>query len=352
MMRSISAAIAVFATAATVQAEVIREVSVNSMADNNIFATSEASSDYLTEVSTYIANAFGGQGYDTRLFYQGTGYLFANATERSFTTQEVGIAHIRKLGKGRNALYAGASFLTRIDRTDYNVYDHAGMRAFLNAKVYVQSKTMLRVGYHLATRNYWNLDASSYADHYLFGQITHFLPSRTTLRGDLSYSYKTHFADEGQVVLGAQLAQSLTPSTGVSLRFQRRFNTLSPAQDVLFGGLRLDEDILVDRYDYSGSEYTVRLAQQLPRGASLVVHGGYETQTYDDQVALDGNGAPLSDLAIRLDRITYGQIGLELPLVDRLELGLDYRIDSSESTDAYYHYDGRRSLSLNLGLRF
>jgi hypothetical protein len=44
----------VLITAISAQAELIREVSINSTADNNIFGTSDAPSDYLTEVSTYF----------------------------------------------------------------------------------------------------------------------------------------------------------------------------------------------------------------------------------------------------------------------------------------------------------
>ena len=309
-------------------------------------------SDYLTVASTYVANAFSGEGFDTRLFYQGSGYLFASEVNRSFTTQEVGIAHARKLGSGRNQLYAGASFLTRIDHTDYNVYDYAGMRAFLNGKFYVAPKTMLRTGYHLATRNYWNLDTASYADHYFFSQVTQFFPTKTTLRGDLSYSYKTHFSDEAQIVMGVQVAQSVRPGTGLSLRYQRRVNTLVSSADLTLDGFSLDEDILVDRYDYSGHQLTVKLTQQLPLRVTMVVSGGYETQTYDNQTKLDADSLSLSDLATRLDKITFGQVSLDIPVWSRLDLDIDYCIEKSLSNDAFYDYDGRRSFSVAVGLEF
>ena len=352
MTRFTTTLLTVLFTATFAEAELIREFSLNSAADNNIFGTSEASSDYLTEVSTTIANAFGGENDETRIFYKGAGYLFASVRERSFTTQEIGIAHLRKLGTGRDAFYAGASFLTRINHADYNVYDYAGMRAYLNGKFYAAPSTMVRMGYHLATRNYWNLDISSYADHYFFGQVTQFLPSRTTLRGDLSYSYKTHFSEEGQVVLGAQIAQGVGKGIGISLRYQRRVNTVAPSNDLTFYGFSLDEDILVDRYDYSGHQITGKLTRQLPFRSTLVLSGGYETQTYDDQVALDVGGLPLPDLAIRLDRIAFGQVSLDIPLWDRLDLGVDYGIERSLSNDAFYDYDGRRSLGVTLGVKF
>jgi hypothetical protein len=211
---------------------------------------------------------------------------------------------------------------------------------------------MVRFGYHLATRNYWNLDTASYADHYLFGQVTQFLPTKTTLRGDVSYSYKTHFSDEGQVVLGAQIAQAVRPGTGISIRYQRRVNTIAPSGDIAVEGFSLDEDILVDRYDYSGHQFTGRLTQQLPYRSTLVASTGYETQTFDDQVALDADEIPVSDLAIRLDKIAFGQVSLDVPLWDRLDLGVDYRIERSLSNDAFYDYDGRRSLSVSFDLAF
>jgi hypothetical protein len=226
------------------------------------------------------------------------------------------------------------------------------MRAFLNSKFYVAPKTMVRLGYHLATRNYWNLDTASYADHYLFGQVTQFLPSKTTLRGDMSYSYKTHFSDEGQIVLGAQIAQAVRQGTGISLRYQRRVNTIAPSNDLILDGFSLDEDILVDRYDYSGHQITSKLTQQLPFRSTLVLSSGYETQTYDDQVALDAGGLPASDLTIRLDKITFGQVSLDVPLWNRLDLGVDYRIERSLSNDVFYDYDGRRSFSVTFGLEF
>jgi hypothetical protein len=352
MKRIIIAVLIAFLGTIGVSAETVREVSVQSTADNNIFATSEGTSDYLTEVSTYLASVYKGDGYDTRLFYQGAGYLFADAGDRSFTTQEVGIAHIRQLGSAKNRLYAGASFLTRLDHTDYNVYDYAGMRVFLNGKFYAAPKTMIRLGYHLATRNYWNLDTAGYADHYVFGQVTQFLPSKTTLRGDLSYSYKTHFSDEGQMVIGGQVAQSLRPGTGFSLRYQRRVNTISPSTDLSLNGFSLDEDILVDRYDYSGNQVTARLTQQLPLRSTLMFSGGYESQTYDNQVALTADGLPVSDLAIRLDKITFGEVSLDVPVANRLDLGVNYRIEKSLSNDMFYDYDGRHALSLDFGLRF
>lgn len=344
--------LAIFLVAAAAQAETVKEVSMNTIADNNIFGTSAPTSDYLTVASTYVANAFSGEGFDTRLFYQGSGYLFASEVNRSFTTQEIGIAHARKLGSGRNQLYAGASFLTRIDHTDYNVYDYAGMRAFLNGKVYVAPKTMLRAGYHLATRNYWNLDTASYADHYFFSQVTQFFPTKTTLRGDLSYSYKTHFSDEAQIVMGVQVAQSVRPGTGLSLRYQRRVNTLVSSADLTLDGFSLDEDILIDRYDYSGHQLTVKLTQQLPLCVTMVVSGGYETQTYDNQTKFDADSLSLSDLATRLDKITFGQVSLDIPVWSRLDLDIDYRIEKSLSNDAFYDYDGRRSFSFAVGLEF
>jgi len=54
MRRFSTTLLTVLITVISAQAELIREVSINSTADNNIFGTSDAPSDYLTEVSTYF----------------------------------------------------------------------------------------------------------------------------------------------------------------------------------------------------------------------------------------------------------------------------------------------------------
>ena len=81
---------------------------------------------------------------------------------------------------------------------------------------------LLWSGYTMQFRNYWNITTQRYMDHYVFAQVSKFWPTRTTMRGDVSYSLKQHGNSEGQAVFGLQIAQSLGINTSLSLRYQRR----------------------------------------------------------------------------------------------------------------------------------
>lgn len=328
----------------TVEAESVRDVSFSSTFDTNVFATSSDLGDYLTRTSAYFAHRSRTEESDGQLYYTGTAYLFARSTDRMFSVHGIGLSYSRWFGS-RNRLHAGASFITRLDRDVFTVYDYAGFRVFANTKLYADPATMLRFGYHLETRNYWNLLNAGYADHYLFLQASRFLPTRTTVRSDISYSQKNQVGSEGQVVVGLQVAQSLFPGTGISLRYDLRRNVEPGVRDALE-----DEDILVDRYDYSGRAFTAQLTQQLPFSSKLVLMGGYERQRFDGQIALDADLIPLTTLQERVDRLrTFGAV-LSLPLSSGLNAAFRYDFEQSQSNDATYDYDGRHIVLLGFDL--
>ncbi len=331
------------------RAETVADLSVESTYDSNVFGTSSKSEDYLTQASSFLAHRETTDESDFQLFYAGTAYLFTQSTDRSFSVHDLGVTYSRKLGSGRNRLYAGSTFRARLDRDIFTVYDYAGFRMFANLKMYANPKTMLRMGYTLETRNYWNLGASGYSDQYVFFQTTRYLRTRTTLRSDLSYSRKDHDGSESQVVFGLQAAQGLGSGTGLSLRYQRRINTEPGSAG---SPLSEEDDILVDRYDYSGNAVTLRLTQQLPLAARLIVSAGYESQRYDGQLALDENLIPVSTFEERLDRITGVGGSFELPLTARIDLGVSYDFERSRSNDATYDYDSRHVFSLGFDLDF
>jgi len=334
---------------ADTRAETIAEISVESTYDSNVFGTSTNNEDYLTQAGTYIAHREKTEESDFHLFYAGTAYLFTKSTDRSFSMHDLGVSYSRKLGDGRNRLYAGSTFRARLDRDIFTVYDFDGFLAFVNTKFYATPRTMLRVGYSMERRNYWNLDVSGYSDQNVFLQATRFFPSRTTLRGDLSYGQKDYAGSEGQVLMGLQVAQGLSGGTGVSVRFQRRIN-VEPGD--AGNALSADEDILFDRYDYGGNALSLTLTQQLPFAARLIVNGAYESQSFNGQLALDENLIPLSTFEERVDRISGAGLFLELPLTSRLELGLGYDFERSRSNDATYDYEGRHIVSVGFDLDF
>ena len=260
-------------------AGVLKEISTSSTYDDNVFGSAAGTSDYITEISVYVANRFTDPRSATRIYYSGSGYLFVRSTDRLFSVHGLGLTYARRIGGQKNMLYAGASFRLRVNRDIYEIYDYNGFNAYLSGKWYALKNFILVSRYSLNTRSYWNLGDESYTDHNFSFRATKSLASGTTLRGDAAYGHKTHFGSESQVLLGGQMAQSLMPGVGLSVRYQRRLNVQAPSftsEDLRY----LDEDILVDRYDYGGHELTARLTWLFPIGVKMVIEAGQETQHY------------------------------------------------------------------------
>ena len=346
----LSAGLALGLLAAPASADLIKDLSSSSVYDDNVFGTSTGGSDVISQVSAYVANRFANPGSATRIFYSGSGYLFARSPDRLFSIHNLGVTHARRVTGSPSMFYAGASFNLRANRSVYEIYDYNGFNAYLRAKWDAPGNLMLVPSYTFNTRSYWNLGDEGYREHNLSLQATKTL-SGTTLRGDLAYGLKIHFGTEGQLLVGTQVARSLGPGIGLSVRYQRRLNTQAPSfasEELTY----LDEDLLVDRYDYGGHELTSRLTWLFPSGVTLIAEAGRETQNYDGQAALDLDGLPYPTLNDRHDRISFGEVTLELPLTQRIDLGVGYQIESSRSNDAYYDYSRRNRLSLSLDLGF
>ena len=366
-------------------AEGAKRISIGGIYDNNAYGSYAEKTDYITQVGVYLAGRRGSEGSEIEYYYSGNGNLFAQSGTRTFAINRIGVAYARQLGEGRSGFTAGGSFSLRLDRSYYDVYDYFGARGYINGKWYVRPSVLLRLGYRLRLREYWNLDEFSYTEHYLFAQVSKFLPTRTTLRGDISFGYKDHRSPErgsfgygpgqggrgrmwsapsdpvdsgvpgeGQVVLALQVAQSLAENTGLSLRYQTRLNTTSTPHYVSGekSAYSEDEDIFNDRYDYEGHEWTARLTQQLPGRVRAVLGGGYEIRNYDGRPALDLLGEPTASGALREDRSAFGSISVERPLTERVTAGVWYGFERNRSNDPYYDYNGRHSLSVGFDIRF
>jgi hypothetical protein len=251
-------------------------------------------------------------------------------------------------------LFAGFSLAARANRSVYDVYDYIGLSGYVQGKWYSDETTMKRVGYNLNWRSYQNLDITRYVGHYVFAQINQFLPTRTTLRADVGLGFKLREGSEGQVVLGLQLAQSLMNNTGIRFRYQRRMNLRSANDEtarlttIIYG----DDDVLRDRYDYSGEQFTARLTQQLPLQVRVILEGGYEKRSYKDDLALDLAGAILRSGELREDENSFFDASLELPLTEQVTTTLGYGFTRNLSNDQFYHYDKRHSVSLDLSVEF
>ncbi len=348
-------ACALFLGLKTADADVLTDVAVGTIYDTNVDGVYDGVSSFVTQFSASVMRPVDMDDSYLRFFFSGNGFLFFSNGDRTFATNRLGVDFAHDLNSGeRDRIFAGFSLAARANRSIYDVYDYTGLAGYVQGKWYSNENTMKRVGYQLNWRSYLNLNVSRYVDHYAFFQINHFFPTRTTLRGDLGLGYKLREGAEGQMVLGLQVAQSLTDNTGLRVRYQRRINLRAANDDptrfnaLIYG----DDDILKDRYDYSGDQITARLTQQLPLQVRIILEGGYERQSYKDDLARDVSGAVFPEGALREDEYLFFDVFLELPLTQRVTTEFGYGISRNFSNDEFYHYDRRQSVSFNLNVEF
>ncbi|MDP6037404.1 MAG: hypothetical protein QGG64_02540 [Candidatus Latescibacteria bacterium] len=336
-------------------ADVLTDVSVGTAYDTNVDGVNGGASAFVTQLSASVMRPVQLEVTDLRFYVSGDGFLFGHSGDRTFASNRLGVDYARSLASGeRDMVFAGLALAGRANRSVYDVYDYIGLSGYVQGKWYSDENTMKRVGYNLNWRSYQNLDVTRYVDHFFFAQVNQFLPTRTTLRADVGLGFKLRDGSEGQVVLGLQVAQSLTNNTGIRIRYQRRMN-LTAANDetarlttLIYG----DDDVLRDRYDYSGDQLTARLTQQLPLQVRLILEGGYEKQSYKDDLALDLAGSILPSGELREDENSFFDASLELPLTERVATTLGYGFTRNLSNDQFYHYDKRHSLSFDLSVEF
>jgi len=366
-----------------VLAETVKRITMGASYDSNAYGSYEELTDYVSSLGLYLGYRAPGERSEVETYYTGDGNLFVNTGTRAFATNSLGVVYARKIGENRSGFSVGASSSLRTNRADYSFYNYAGIQGAANGKWYVHPTVLLRTGYRLRWRNYWNLDTFSYTEHYLSAQIDKYLSTPTTLRGDISFGYKNHRSphyetvgfgdrfqrgmapsqsilveqgvpDEGQVILGVQIAQSLARKTGLSLRYQTRVNTTSGTDALPEGESAYinDDEIFNDRYDYEGHEWTVRLTQLLPWRSRVGFEGGYETRRYDGRTARDLAGQPIASGALRSDRVTFASVSLEKPFAPGVSINLCYGYERNRSNDLYYDYSGRHGLSVRFNVEF
>ncbi|MBT3603461.1 MAG: hypothetical protein HN521_10390 [Candidatus Latescibacteria bacterium] len=331
------------------RAQWVTDLSVGSIYDSNADGVYAGEGARITHMALDVAR----QSANARLYYSGDGFMFGQSGPRTFIANRIGMDMIYPLGTERNRVVLGFAATNRLNRSYYNIYDYLGATGYVQGKWYVKQDVMLKLGYNMDWRSYQNLDVSRYVDHSFSAQVSRFLPSRTTLQADAQFGYKLRDSAESQVVLGLQVAQSLTRNTGLSLRYQARFNTTAQ-QDALSAILRsfTDEDILNSRYDYGGHRFTAKLTQQLPSQIRLIAEGGYEVRSYTDEFALDLTGNLLDNADLRNDRNSFLDVDLELPLTEKLTTSFGYSFSHLRSNDAYYNYGARHSLAASFRVGF
>ncbi len=166
-MRSLLACLV--ALISTADAQVALNADLYTTYTDNVFLTASQRSDLIQ--SAYIDFDYQLDA-DLSLYYAGNANVFSENAEL--------FNHLHSLGAA-GLFFAGAALSLRLDRPLYNYHDFAAGRAFASFEPYLHSALICRLDYTLNYQNFLNATDYNYREQHLNAELTHHLPTRTTL---------------------------------------------------------------------------------------------------------------------------------------------------------------------------
>ena len=160
---------------------------------NNLFQTSLPEKDYLSNLAFAFEKSFAPLSFFSRGNYS---YLSKN-TGVSAYAQEAGLDYVRALSE-KTALYLAVKAEGTIYRETYKDFNFLSFGLAAAAKSYLTEGSILKLNYDLDYKDY-RLSAFDSLSHYATASLDRYFETKTTLRADLNWGYKTFFhpyADE------------------------------------------------------------------------------------------------------------------------------------------------------------
>ena len=360
---------------------------------DNVFLTASQRGDLMQ--SAYIDFDY---QFDTdlSLYYSGNANVFSENADLFNHLHSFGASYAHPLGAA-GLFFSGASLSLRLDRPLYSYRDFATGRAFASFEPYLHPELITRLDYTLSYQNFLNAADYSYREQHLDAQLTHYLPSRTTLQlnGELglkSYLQETAQPSRNPLLWGTRLkaAQSLGPNLGLQLSWHH--------QDILAGQSRyagwfgyapneifdefykakikskayrydLDEfykapptsqaywydpdELFEDRYSYSGDQWSATLKYLALLNCELAASFHRESRLYSQRPAYDLAGILTGESTTEMRHIARLGLArafyLDSTPFREIALELEWLYRAVASNDAFYDADAR---AYSVGVQF
>jgi hypothetical protein len=162
-------------------------LSVYQNAASNLFQTSYPVKDQITSLGFSFSKGLGAASFFTEGGYS---HLYENALV-SYYAQDAGFDVVRTLG-GKSALYLAVKGGGVLYRADFRDLDHVSAGAVAALKSYLAGSSIFNLQYTLDFRKYrWSL--FDFLSHKVILSVDKYFESRTTLRAELNWGYKTFF---------------------------------------------------------------------------------------------------------------------------------------------------------------
>jgi len=330
---------------------------------NNIFLNSSNISDYVSDI--YIS-----ANYETKninLYLDTSLNLFTENTDFNSYLIEPGIEFINYL-KGRSYLYLNFNFKTLNYRelfTDFNYYG-PGFQAGI--KYYTNNSTLIKAGYNLLYRKYYNFNSFDFYNNNLFFEINKFFKTQTTLRFQTGFNYRYYphifiqTEDEPTInyygnrdiwynrgmpyntmgipnVFGLiRIAQGIGTKTGIYTEFELRKN---------FRGLEEAESLIQnsyviypynDNYLWDGFRISAGISFIPFYEISFKINASYYKKNYPGIYVMDEEGIVIEPLIERKDDLFRLNFSISKK-IKKTDLYFKFIYSKNNSNDYYFTYN-------------
>ena len=367
---------------------------------DNVFLTASQRSDLMQ--SAYIDFDYQLDA-DLSLYYSGNANVFSENADLFNHLHSFGASYARPLGAA-GLFFSGASLSLRLDRPLYSYRDFAAGRAFASFEPYLHPALITRLDYTLSYQNFLNAADYSYREQHLDAQLTHYLPTRTTLQlnGELglkSYLQETAQPSSNPLLWGTRLkaAQSLGANLGLQLAWHHQgilsgqsryadwfwydpnrllddpykteeywydpdelyktkvkskaywYKTKATSQEYWYD----PDELFEDRYSYSGDQWSATLKYLAPLNCELAASFQRESRLYSQRPAYDLAGGLTGESTaetrhtarLGLARAFY----LDSTPFREIALELEWLYRSVASNDAFYDANAH---AYSVGIQF
>lgn len=355
--------------------------------DQNVFRNYLQIPDWINQTSIVLNQTFSFKSMHLRLDYAGDLSLFQQYEERLFHSHQLGVQTLLLQGR-QLQLNIGANAQLRLNKPEYNIYDYSDWYVYSQVHYAPGQSLPIEFGYRFRSRQFSNLPELSYYEHFGFLRIKHFFPTKTTFIGEIDLADKTfrhqqileemiitsvgsdgmgrgrkHGQGNGEVStdtaivaynltapqthqwrLQLKLAQSLTPTTGISLEYSRRFKPSD--QTRYLGGQEYsysrEDELYDDQYTYSSHEGSLVLTKLLPWSSQAKVYATMHEKDYIyPAYANDENQADV----MRHDIQTMLGIEMRKPfnlgmIIQNITAQFSCFYLNNDSNDAYFKFRG------------
>lgn len=296
---------------------------------DNIFQTSDPDFDYVTLLYINLAYAV---KQNLSIMYNSNINLFYKYTDLHNQSHYLSFEHEKSLLQQNGKLYLGAGIGLHDNREPYSYYDNNILGTYTGFKYYFTESTYSQMEYQVDFKNYPEYSVYNAIENYGYLQLSKsFQASRTTIqtRLDLGRRNYTDYSNSyiDQITGSIKIAQSLTDTTGLQLKYSKHYASSFPFEDSFIQDYYTNE--LEDDYSYSGREVNLTIKQFAPW--NLLIKSSFTRKSKLFNI-------PYSDKQARRDNNTdiLLEIEKEFPVFNGMSLHLEFLHRKNNSNYPYY----------------